>query len=1228
MSDVSCKAVAYLLKGLDENHISPDRLLAGLPLKLADLKDPHYRISWQLYHALCERYATLLETQPTPKTPLPMFIAHDWLTLMQEIAVQVVIIDRLERILYINGTNLFSQEEVVGKKVQNFLPVEYHERASTAIKYVIETGKRLTFETSAKNGRGEVSWFEHRLSPARLGDRIFGAVVVTEDITDRKKYEAAMQKRALQLQTVAEVSAQIKLMHDLPHLMQNICNLTALRFGLYHAQIFLLDEAGEVLVEQAASNYILRQGERTPTHLPIMGKGLIARAGREKQAIISNDTANDPFHLADPYLPNTRSEMALPIMAGETLIGVLDVQSDALNAFSREDQSVLQTLADQIAIAIQNAQLYQNIIQRWEVASILRDIGLALTSQRSLAEVLQITLKESQRVLPYDAAGIWLTDTDGRMRLVASSGYDRHGITHEQFEALFTEDSTPTLRELSLGKQAIIIPDTHKDPRWIVFPGCEWIRSFAGAPLVVRGEVVGRFTFDHGQPNFYEMRHEPILEALAQQISLAVENANLFESERQQRELADTLRDIGLVLASSLEQEDILQLVLAQVARVLPYDAAAVWLEKEDGLQAAALFGYEQFNAKERVKALIFSVPDGVLAMDEATIIADTYHDPRWTVLEGFEWVRSWACAPIVVRGRTIGRVALDHTQPNYYSEKKHKPILEALATQISIAVSNSLLFEAERRRRQEIEALQRGNVSLTSSLKLADVLDAILGATFDLLPIRDAYIYLYEDGKLTFGAGVENHIYRRRSQTTPPRENGVTYTVARSGEMMVIPDLRAHPLFQPPLSPWLEELQGMISVPLKIGERVVGVMNITFETAAALRKVEKGALQFLAQQASIAIENARLYKAVQDHAALLESRVEERTAELSRERAQLHAILEDMGEGVIYDEEFEVKYINQTLSELTGFRLHDEKDFVALMRRLLAPQTDLNKLVKDVYGAIAKVGHFRREVRLCRADGSEFDASMTSRAVHGEDRAIQGAVTLIRDISQEKALQEQKDRFISNASHELRTPITNIQTRLYLLQKRPDRLQEHLKVIETVTDQMSSLVEDLLDISRFERGVITMHREKVLLQDLIRQVVHTQQPEAERRHLHLGMMLPPTPLEVLIDPRRMTQVLTNLVTNAISYTEEGGEVQVQLLTENDQYVVIHVKDTGIGIPAHLLPQVFQPFFRAKEGMVRGTGLGLSISKEIVEAHHGTLTVSSEEGVGSTFTVTLPVYEV
>jgi len=536
-------------------------------------------------------------------------------------------------------------------------------------------------------------------------------------------------------------------------------------------------------------------------------------------------------------------------------------------------------------------------------------------------------------------------------------------------------------------------------------------------------------------------------------------------------------------------------------------------------------------------------------------------------------------------------------------------------------------------------EALRNTAAALSSTLDQNEVLDRILEQVNLVVPSECANIMLIEAGvaSVARSRGYEAHGQENRPSIEEVhltvRDTPTLHWMVENNRALAIPNIDTYPgwIAVKGIHNWLKSY---VSAPIRIGNYVIGFLNIDSSKANDFSLEDADHLQIFADQAAIAIRNARLFDRVRRQAAEMERRVLQRTAELEYERGQMSAILDAMTEGVAYTEaingQLTVRYVNQALVQIMGYSPEEwSTHSLALLRPKGASDEEFATLVAESTRTLLGKGYWHNEPRLMRKDGSEFDAVTISTAVVMPGSNTTGAVTVIRDVSKEKALQQQKERFVAYASHELRTPITNLKTRLYLMRRQPERMEEHMRVLEHVTDRMKRLVEDLLDVSRFERGVINLNFEDVLLQDAIRSLVQIQEPEAERKQLQLVCALPEAPIYVHADSERLAQVVTNLLTNAINYTGSGGTIEVRLSKICDvtgALAQIEVVDTGIGIAEEHLPHIFQPFYRVIS-QVEGTGLGLSITKEIVELHGGEIEVSSQIGIGSNFRFWLPVIE-
>ena len=243
----------------------------------------------------------------------------------------------------------------------------------------------------------------------------------------------------------------------------------------------------------------------------------------------------------------------------------------------------------------------------------------------------------------------------------------------------------------------------------------------------------------------------------------------------------------------------------------------------------------------------------------------------------------------------------------------------------------------------------------------------------------------------------------------------------------------------------------------------------------------------------------------------------------------------------------------------------------------------------------------------------------------------ILGSVTIIDDITHLKLLDEMKSAFVNMVSHEIRSPLTTILSQIKIL---TDGLAGELgpkqaDILGKMSRKVSGLVElsnELLDLSRIEAGLIVQDKQPLQLRDILESLVEFIQARAKEKNIFLTLKKTNLPL-INADMKSMEKVFSNLITNAIIYTPEGGKVDVSGEIKGD-FVGVSISDTGYGIAPDELPRIFDKFYRSKTEKTRnivGTGLGLPIVKSIVEAHNGTVKVASEEGVGSTFYVRLPI---
>jgi PAS domain S-box-containing protein len=239
------------------------------------------------------------------------------------------------------------------------------------------------------------------------------------------------------------------------------------------------------------------------------------------------------------------------------------------------------------------------------------------------------------------------------------------------------------------------------------------------------------------------------------------------------------------------------------------------------------------------------------------------------------------------------------------------------------------------------------------------------------------------------------------------------------------------------------------------------------------------------------------------------------------------------------------------------------------------------------------------------------------------------GTGILLRDVTRERESEAMKSQLLSTVSHELRTPLASIKGFATTLLRQDVKWDEatqrdFLRIIEEETDRLAEIIDNLLDMSQIEAGALRIAKEPTQLRQMIREVVDEMRMRTEAHYFVVD--LPAELPRVLVDPRRIRQVLHNLIGNAIKYSK-GGQITVSCEVEGD-HIVVSVSDQGEGIPPQYVEKIFERFFQidgASTRRVGGSGLGLSISRGIIEAHDGRIWVESVAGQGSTFRFTLPL---
>ena len=337
----------------------------------------------------------------------------------------------------------------------------------------------------------------------------------------------------------------------------------------------------------------------------------------------------------------------------------------------------------------------------------------------------------------------------------------------------------------------------------------------------------------------------------------------------------------------------------------------------------------------------------------------------------------------------------------------------------------------------------------------------------------------------------------------------------------------------------------------------------------------------------------------------------------------RLSTLIENMGNGLILiDKRGYISLINKAFKEIFQVR---SSDFLFHLYYEVIEHQEIADLVEEIFITEQKL---KRHIRI--PIGIEIrDFEVYGAPIIGTNDVWKGILLVFHDITEIKKLEQTRKDFVANVSHELKTPITSIkgftETLLDGAKEDPKALESFLNIMLVESERMQELIEELLELSKIEQDHFLINIEKINLTELIGEVKTILEKKALDKGIALDFSIEGFTTEIEGDRFRLKQVFINVINNAIMYTPNNGTISI-FLEETADSVLIKVKDTGIGIKKNEIPRIFERFYRIDKARSRdsgGTGLGLAIVKHLVEAHNGTITVTSEVGKGSVFTISL-----
>ncbi len=651
--------------------------------------------------------------------------------------------------------------------------------------------------------------------------RYYGA---NQDITERKQVEETIAKRAVELETVANVSAVVTTALEPEELMQQVVDLTKERFNLYHAHIYLLNENKTDLVLTSGAGEIgatmVAEGRRIALS---QEQSLVARAARKQAGVVINNVQEEPGFLPNPLLPETRAEMAVPLVAGNEVLGVLDVQADEVDRFTSEDINIFSTLASQIAVALQNARRHNEALR---------------------------TLDELTRL----------------QRIMVREGWEDYMATQERpsFGYAFNPKGAKPIEDTK--KEAVVAKEIEN--------GTEEPIVETAVPIAVRGELIGKIALRNPDGSPIPERKQSLIQTVAHQVSEALERARL--TEQTQRALQETneqarrlalLNELSETISRMTTVEEIASAVMNKASEILEAKHHSLYLIAEENEMMLRVVG-EAGEVADRRKGELMPLAESPMAqaLEERQIVTDlstngedalqVYHVPLYTG-EGPLGTFNIAVA---------ANAALDEGE---------QLILLQIGSLLSTTLENRRLFTQTDQRAAELSLINRVSEVASSQLNMAELFNSVGALIQETFMASSVYFGLYdkqesiisfpyfyteedgffdvEPGTLEDGGFAAKIIETRKSLCLLLHQDDSDSEVTAEDAI-----IEGHGRL----------LDSFVGVPMIVGREVVGVIGLSnYSEIRTYTEQDQRLLETLAATIGVAVQNSQQFEAAQRRA-------------------------------------------------------------------------------------------------------------------------------------------------------------------------------------------------------------------------------------------------------------------------------------------------------------------------------------------------------------------------
>ena len=1102
-----------------------------------------------------------------------------------------------------------------------------------------------------------------------------GIIGIHSDVSERRR-------RATFVRAVEAVGQSLASSLDLNEVLDTIVDKALEVMSADSALVVSWDgHAPQFTVLRAAGR--LSREYATTGFIPV-GGGPISRTVLQASPTVTPNILSDvetwlsPERRAQIEREGFKAVAAAPLRSQGRVHGALVVHYWSERGFADEEVGALRWLAEQAALAIDNAHVYADATRRAERLRELARVEQIVGESLVVDDVLRRIAQAAARLLDAPSVQLWTADPIERVLRLQASWV-------EPGSPDFQRRTTVTFGEGIAGrvadtKAAIYVADVAEDTRAL---SAEWAREtgiprLLSVPILSGDDLLGVLAVRARSDELATDENRALVTSLAARAAVALQNARSYADAVRRAARLRELVAVSRSITASLDAGDVMTSIVQAAAGMRSGALAVVHIFTEDRtrlrMMAASSAEWSELPADLPAGA---GLPGLVVEQHRPVLIPQPLQHPR-TLMSAW-WERrpraTYYGVPIDVGDTFVG--VLDYVLPEGLPDPEEQEALRLLAAQAGVAIRNARLYHAERVQAERVRALATVNQRISSALELDVLLRTISESAAQLTGVRFVSFWLADEATrtLTFMGGSVAEIADDFPQRTVSYEDGGGIGwVARMRQRLVVQEVGDDPRIIN-LDWWRRwGLHGFVAYPVMAGDQLLAVLSLSHVEALRLIDETSEVVQMFVAQASVAIQNARLYHEAQhrrDVAEVLARLGRELTGTLETERiaalvtrgivdllgVRASAVFRfDPDKGTLHEiashgpSAFVIRGIVVKVGDgIVGRAVADRKVLVTadVLRELRVHYRPEQRAALAAHGIGAMIGiplfaHERIIGALAVGDrvGREFSAEELQAVQAFADQTAlalenarlyataQDSLTRLRE-TQAQLVQAAKmsalGQLVSGVAHELNNPLSVIigYGQLLLSREVPDSMRRPVELMVAQGDRMAKIVRNLLFFARQRPP----ERAAVNLQTVVEQTLALRVHQLTLSGITVETAFAPTLPEIIGDAQQLEQVFLNLLLNAeqaILEARPHGRIVVRTrVSDSGDFVYADVVDDGPGIASDALPRVFEPFFTTK--MVgSGTGLGLSVSYGILEEHGGRLTVQSRRGE-TIFTVELPV---